>query len=298
MAKLELVKVDTDTAKIYNPKNSFVFKLTFNNQEYLNDDVEFEIIYFGDAYSDNHDQKICHNVIGPLEAGKLYFELETSPIDLTKIPIKTLFGLTTILIVGKFKGEQFIRIGFVVDVRYPGINSEKLVDSDDVAITGDVEDDEGYEDEEMAEEDSSDNDIVEDEDSEDEEVEIMDDEELDEYEEDEGYNAECDEKGSSADEELEDALAEAIMPTKKRESIPLETPIVPGKDEFEYKGFAMKQSLIELTLLDKPIIHVFDIDWGTSNKPQGDIAESSENEDNASDFKRDSEQTVKKTKTQ
>lgn len=305
MARLELVKVETDTAKVYSPKNSFVFKLTFNNQEYLNEDVEFEVIYFGDAYSDNHDQKICHNVIGPLEAGKLYFELETSAIDLTKIPIKTLFGLTTILIVGKFKGEQFIRIGFVVDVRYPGISSEKLVDSDDAATNGDAEEDEEgeYEEEETVEENGSDDEgIVENEDSDEEdieeEVEIMDDEELDEYEEDEGYNAGDDEEGSNADENLENALAEAIMPTKKREPIPLETPIAPEKDEFEYKGFSMKQSQIELTLLDKPIIHVFDIDWGTSSKNQDEIAESSENEDNASDLKRDSEQAVKKSKTQ
>lgn len=316
MSRLELVKVETDTTKIYNPKDKFVFKLTFNNQELLEDDVEFEVLYFGDAYSDNHDQKLCHNVIGPLEAGKLCFELETSPIDLTKIPIKTLFGLTTILIVGKFKGEQFIRIGYVVDVRYPGIAAEKLIDNDDSGyeeeeeIEGeedncdeceqgdDEEVDEGYDDEEIELMDDDELDEEEGDDQEDNEDAQNEVEEGDEIDEDEGDDQEDDEEAAV---QLEDALAESLMPGSKRKAIPLETSIVSGKDEFEYKGFTLKQSSIELTLLDKPIIHVFEIDWGTTaNINQDEFVGSSEEDEIPDSFNNEEkgENNNKKVKLQ
>ena len=157
MSKLELISVETDVKKTYKVGDKFNFKLTFDNQSLIKDDVEFKITYFGDSYSDSHDQKIGHNVIGPLPEGKQFFQLETTPIDITKIPIKTLFGLTTILIVGEYKEQQFIRIGYVVDVRYPGIETDNLVDSEDKALA-DIDN------------------------AEEEEIEIMDDEELSEDE--------------------------------------------------------------------------------------------------------------------
>lgn len=307
MAKLEFLKVETDTGKIYKPKDSFSFKLTFNNQEPLDEDVEFEVFYFGDTYTDNHDQKLCHNIIGPLDAGKLCFELETSPIDLTKIPIKTLFGLTTILILGKFKGEQFIRIGYVVNVNYPEIEAKKLMDSDDKPLNGDEEDEE---DEEYVEDESEDGDSGENEESEEsdntdnsksqendnsdnsdeDEIEVMDDEELDEYEKEEGGSLEESKEGEN--QELADALADALMPSNKREPIPLETPIVLDQDEFEFKGFSMKQSQIEMELLERPIVQVFDIEWDTGNK--NEVVESSESEESGSED--DESHSVKKAK--
>ncbi|KAM0679845.1 ASF1 anti-silencing function 1 [Glugoides intestinalis] len=307
MAKLELIKVETDTKKTYKPTDSFVFKLTFNNQEHMSEDVEFEVLYFGDAYSENHDQKIGYNVIGPLDAGKLCFELETTPIDLTKIPIKTLFGLTTVLIVGKFRGEQFIRIGYVVDVRYPGIESKQLLDSEEDDFEGEEDDFEG---EEELDENADDEEISEEEDD----IELMDDKELEEEEE---YSqccsnencscenaAQCCQEGNSCCKEnedensmagnIEDMLADALMPNANRKPIPLVTPIVSGKDEFEYKDNTMYQSKIEMTFLDKPIIHVFDIEWDTCDKNQQAI-QSSESDDSCCE-KRNDEENSKKQK--
>lgn len=315
MNKLEFLKVETDTTKIYNPHEKFTFKLVFNNQNLINDDLEFEVFYFGDAYSENHDQKICHNVIGPLEAGKLSFELETNPIDLTKIPIKTLFGLTTILIVGKFHGEQFIRIGYVLDVKHHGIDSEKLIEVDEQPI--EEEDDEG---EDESVEESS-------EEGEDDSIEIDDGEECSDEEceneeccDEECENGECCEEESEVngcnvsgccggeceeDEEcdaeelgLENAIADALLP--KRAPIPLETPIVAGQDEFEYKGMKLYQSKIEMTLLDKPIIQVYEIDWNMGEKNDNeDIVESSENETNhESCDKKECEPSMKKQKVE
>lgn len=334
MTQFELKKVTTDTSRVYSPNDKFVFNLTFNNKSEINDDVEFEITYFGDAYSDNHDQRICHNVIGPLQEGMLSFDLETTPIDLTKIPIKTLFGLTTILIIGKFKSEQFIRIGYVVNVEYPGVETEKLQDSDDKPIEEeDMEDVEDAEDEEGSGEESD--------------IEIMDDEELENDEEsaneegsddepccsnencdnpecgveqedensqeeeepccsdencdnsqcgiEEEYccsNENCDDPQCGVENSLEKALASVLMPKNTRKPIPLETPIVAGVDDFVYKDIQMKQSLIKLTLLENPIVHVFDIDWTKGENPEGEnFKESSE-----SNYESEEEQTLKKSK--
>jgi len=306
MPKLELLKSEIDTTKVYHPKDNFLFKLTFNNQEPLDDDVEFEVIHYGDSWSDDHDQKLCHNIIGPLDAGKLYFELDTAPIDLTKVPVKTLFGLTSLVIVGKFRGMQFIRIGYVVDVRYPGIETEKLADSEDEAGE-ETEEDESVESESGDEEEIVDDGEVDDEDEEvdGEEVELddeevdgeeveLDDEEIDdndiEIDDEEDDDIEV---GNDGEVELHDSLAEAIFPTSLHRSIPLETPITADKDEFEYKGYSMKKSLIEMSLLDKPIVHVFDIDWEANEGK--DMAESTDSKEEEAG---EAETGIKKVKTQ
>lgn len=289
MSQFELKKVTTDTEKIYKPSDNFVFNLTFNCKSAIDDDVEFEIAYIGDAYSDSHDQRICHNVIGPLQEGLLSFDLETTPIDLTKIPIKTLFGITTILIVGKFRGKEFIRIGYVINVEYPGIEADKLQDSDDKPLG---------EDEEIEAEVEENSEEVSDED-----VEILEDEDLDEepccsdencdnsqcgIEEEEECDEDdecCDENGECCNEYggLEDALANVLMPKNNRKPIPLVTPIVAGQDDFVYRDIKMKQSLIKLTLLKDPMVYVFDIDWAKSQNPEGEnFKESSEDEEPAS----------------
>lgn len=301
MAKLDLLKVEAKSPKVCKPTEKLEFELTFNNQAYLPDDVEFEVIYMGDTYNEKRDQKLCENIIGPLEAGKLSFKLETDPIDLTKIPIKTLFGLTTILIVGKYHEQQFIRIGYVVDVKHNGVDSEKLIDQD-----------------QQSEEDEDEIEESDDEGAEDEDIEIIDDEELEDDNEEgcgddeccddeccddeccddeccgdeccddeeccgecSGEEDECCQEGElNLGESLEKALGDALMP-KNRPEIPLETPIEAGKDDFEYKGLALKQSKIELHFLEKPIIQVFEIDWcnETSEKSIHDSSENNSNHD-------------------
>lgn len=316
MAKLTLVQVKTDTSKVYNPSDKFNFELIINSSGPINEDVVFEVFYFGDAYSDDHDQKICHNIIGPLEAGKQSFELETSPIDLTKIPIKTLFGLTTILIVGKFRGEQFIRIGYVVNVSYPGVDDAKLLDveedSEGIEMQDDEEDDddddyEDLEDDEdnkgNAEEDGTEVNAEDDEtgvNAEDkitEELESSGEKDADNAEDLDTEEDECDEH-SSCDHNIEEALAEALMPNSNRKPIPLATPILPDQDDFFYKKLQMpmKKSKIELTLLENPIIHTFDIEWdGEADNEESEDAQciSSENENNIVE-----EPEFKRTKTE
>lgn len=332
MSQFELKKIATDTKRTYSPADKIKFTLTFNNKSEINDDAEFEIYYFGDTYGEDNDQRIGHNVIGPLPEGSLTFDLETTSIDLTKIPIKALFGLTSILIVGKYKGEQFIRIGYVVHVTYPGVAKEVLQDSDDKPLE-ENEEEEIDNDEEIDQEEGS-------QEEDDSGIEIMEDEEIDQEEgsqeiegeeengaeegaEDETPDGDskdgsqeeetekcedcgdddckcegdesCDEKCEECNCEdcdcgdecedceegeginLEDAIANALAPKHKRSPTPFETPIQAGVDEFIYKGINMKQSLIQMSLTDKPLVQVIEIDWNSKEqeKESEQIQESS-----------------------
>lgn len=298
--KLEVIEVDINVNKTYNVTDQLSFKLTLDCKSLIEDDVEFEVIYFGDAVTDQNDQRIGYNAIGPLQPGKQYFELETSPIDLTKVPIKTLFGLTTILIVGKYHGQQFIRIGYVVNVKYPGVDSDKLLDSDDVPLNegdgleGDEEEeievmeDEELDDEEGDDEEEGENEEGSEEEGDDEEDDsgLVDDVNSGEYDE-EAHGDEFGE-GCHHKEELGENLIFSILGSKNNQvPIPCETPIVEGIDEFEYKDIKMKQSCIELELIQKPIIHVYEIDWLKGGKAENDeLVESSEENSSGSNIKK------------
>jgi len=306
MSLVELESIEVDSKKAYAVKDSVDFKITLNVHEDLEEDIEFEIKYFGDAYSEAYDQTICKTMVGPLEAGKQFFHLETEPIDITKLPIKILFGVTTMLIMARYKSQEFMRIGYILSVSHKGVDCERLMESseneelegeeneelegeeseEDVEVMGDEELD-GEENEE-SEDDSEDG-------SEDAESEDDDDENLVTSDDDDECSQEgeccheggcCHEGECSHEEECDDGhdvpqIGEFINRalTTNRKPIPLETPIVADKDDFEYKGIQMKQSKIVLELLEKPIIHLYEIAWkSTSEKgpKEGEVVESSE----------------------
>lgn len=290
MSQFEVKKISIDTEKVYKPEDKLVFNLVVNNKSEIKDCVEFTTTYLCDSY---FDQQIGNNVVGPLQEGSLSFDLETSPIDLTKIPIKKLFGLTAILISGKFNGKEFVRIGYVVNVTYPGVETATTQDSDETPLNEeemeegieedmeddgeeDIEEEDGLE-EEIEEEDGlediDEEELNEDEELSDETLEIIEDEELDECE---------DENCKEYDDLLEESLANAFLNTNaKNEPIPLETTIVNDKDEFEFKGQTLLKSKIQMSLMKEPIIHVYDISWSGNEavEDENEIQESSSKED-------------------
>lgn len=295
MSKVEFVSIDTDSKKKYSSTSPIAFTLTLNCLEPTEDDLEFEIWYFGDTYSENHNQRIGHYLIDPLERGKQFFKIETTPIDLTRIPIKTLFGLTAILIVGKYRNQQFLRIGYVVNVSYPGISEEQLADSDDKQILGEsneeeieIMDDDELDNEEEEEED--DDDEEEDDDDEEEEEEEGDDKSCEEEEEkndtEEGDQAEEDEE-NDGNMDLASMISPVLSGNHNRPPTPLETPIVADQDEFTYKGHVMRKDRIEMALMEKPIVHLYDIEWSESKNDENIVESSSDEEPVTKKFKED-----------
>ena len=102
----------------------------------------------------------------------------------------------------------------------------------------------------------------------------------------EGSDECCNEEELNLGDALEKALTGALMP-KKRADIPFETPIVAGNDDFEYNGLALKQSMIEMHFLEKPIIQVFEIEWG--NESDQEVIEESTDSNEVSNKKQKTE---------
>ncbi|CAI8052452.1 Histone chaperone asf1b-A [Geodia barretti] len=72
MAKVQLANVtvlDNPTAFM----NPFQFEITFDCQEDLADDLEWQIVYVGSASSEAYDQTLDSVLVGPVPAGKHRF---------------------------------------------------------------------------------------------------------------------------------------------------------------------------------------------------------------------------------
>ncbi|KAM0676426.1 ASF1 anti-silencing function 1 [Gurleya vavrai] len=101
------------------------FSVILDNHNLLSE-VEFKIIYTGSPDTNNHDQIICHEYIGPVPIGRVSFDLLTNIIDINEIPVKNLFGVTSVVIIGKYNDKEFLRIGYFVKIEYEDIETEKL----------------------------------------------------------------------------------------------------------------------------------------------------------------------------
>lgn len=294
------ISVDVDTTKTYHYTDPITFAVTVDCTAPVQDDILFRVVYIGDTYSDAYDQVLAEATVGPLAEGRQAFQLCTVPIDLTRIPIRRLFGLSSLMVVANCRDQEFFRLGYIVSVTYPGLSDEDLQDSEDRKPIDMGEEEEGEEsvevmaDEELEEEDGAEEAGV----AEEEEEEAEDGEEVDEEEgegesDEEGVDAS--EEGESvadgSEEECSEATEEESSLSERskqiqsaltsafshREPIPLETPIKADEEGFEYRGQKLEKAKIELLLMDKPIGHVREIEWG-GDKENGLVESSSEDD--------------------
>ncbi|EDQ87618.1 uncharacterized protein MONBRDRAFT_33278 [Monosiga brevicollis MX1] len=94
------------------------FEITFESQTELPDDTEWKIIYVGSAESESFDQELDSVLVGPVPQGSLKFVFQVDAPDPAKIPHNELLGVTVVLITGAYRGQEFIRIGYYVNVEY------------------------------------------------------------------------------------------------------------------------------------------------------------------------------------
>lgn len=89
------------------------------------EEAEFIVVYGGSPNTDAYDQIISNNIIGPIPRGLVKFDLECL-IDFSAIPLRHLFGVTSIVVIGKYNEQEFLRIGYFAKVEYPDISIEEL----------------------------------------------------------------------------------------------------------------------------------------------------------------------------
>lgn len=274
--KLKSVEVDSTTKKLVDPLK-FNFRFACSNE--IKSGVEFTVLYNMDVHSDENDQVLGEVEIAPIPKGKIEFSIDADAPDVSKIPLNDIFGLTSILIIGRYKGQQFIRIGYIVDVGYPGIPSSKLIKNDIEEPSEEIED--GEEDEEDVEENSesiegSDESsyVVKDEDENAEEaeprtfmeaVEDVADEGKERIFESEGREEEENEKvGSDSYSEINRELNKSV-----EEEVEVSNG---GEDVFDYCGYKIDKKQIEMKLMDPPVVNLFEIEWSeeTPDKEKSD----------------------------
>ncbi|ORD99242.1 ASF1 [Hepatospora eriocheir] len=238
------------------------FRISFKTKN-ITEEVDYSVIYFGDSNGTDNDQIISHGSIGPFEDDISVFEIDTDPIDLTKIPITKLFGMTSVILVFKYKETEFLRVGYFINVIHDSIPNSVLVDEEereedldeDVEIMKDDELDSSSEEEC---EESGEDEIVED------DMESLSNEENnDEFIEKESIEENVDKKEDQTNYEeifnempkkFKESILSAVMESFGNKKVPLETPITNDCDEFEYKGHKINKNEILFDILKEPYI--------------------------------------------
>lgn len=96
----------------------FAFGIEYECLYALKEDLEWKMIYVGSAESDVNDQVLDSVLVGPVLAGNYKFIFEGNAPNPSKIPADDLIGVTVVLLTCSYKGKEFIRIGYYVNVDY------------------------------------------------------------------------------------------------------------------------------------------------------------------------------------
>ncbi|KAM0671473.1 histone chaperone [Ordospora colligata] len=269
--KFKSIEVEETGKRLVDP---LTFKIQLACAEEIKSGVEFTVLYNMDVHSDKNDQVLSEIEVAPIPKGKVEFTIEADAPNVDLIPLNKLFGLTSILIVGKYKGQQFVRIGYIVDVSYPGIpsslleNNEQGDDSEEITEEEDVDEEDIDEDEDDIE-DEGDEDEDGSEDLEDSEGDKKTEETKTLIEEAEQRAIDGNKRlyGSEGEaEEMEEAVGSDSYSEINRElnmSVGEHSKKSNGEcsDVFEYCGYSIDKKLIEMKLMIPPVISSFEINW-------------------------------------
>lgn len=283
------------------------FDIILDSNKEMSDDIEFEIIYSVDPKSEKNDQKICSMLVGPIPMGKIGFSLETDCLNIDFIDQKHIFGVTSVIIIGKYNSQQFLRIGYIINVRYPGIPDSKLVyyeedlNEEDIEISQSDEEEEEIElsscaedenEEEQKDEDTkSSNDYI---DQSHEEVDLNTRKDEDILEKTSQEKSESNNKkhGIEALNECVKRSKHPVHPKSPEKNTLEQVPKInlseiqnnvennvfceDEKNQILVNNLYLDKTKIEIEFMEPPVITIFEIDWDTEQKQ--DFSNSAESE--------------------
>jgi histone chaperone ASF1 len=118
---MALVNV-TNVIVLNNPSNDirspFEFEITFECLQELQDDLEWKIIYVGNAEDSTQDQVLEEVMVGPVQVGICRFPLSSPAPDYSRIANEDLIGVTVLIISCSYVGQEFLKIGYYVANEY------------------------------------------------------------------------------------------------------------------------------------------------------------------------------------
>ncbi|OQS53994.1 ASF1 [Ecytonucleospora hepatopenaei] len=228
----EISEIEFDTTKVYKYNDILDFKIKLKAHEEIKDDILVKIVYFGTYGTVEDEQVLGSAVVGPFTEGEFEVDVTSETgIALHKIPIKSLFGLSTVMLSFSLNGYELVRYAFIVNVEYPGIKQENLV-CEEAA-------------EDLNEEESEEESVLDSRDS----ADMVDVAEESEEAKEDSENKEHKNKTEPEEEKTEgdeDSLGNSFTPIKESES------------EFTWKEKTFDKNKIEFKFMARPIVHVFD----------------------------------------
>ncbi|KCZ77501.1 hypothetical protein H311_01482, partial [Anncaliia algerae PRA109] len=112
-------------------KDQMSFSVVLESEE-LKGDLDFEISYSVDPHTEKFDQTISKLSVGPIPKGNIGFNIETNPVKIELLKPEYIFGITSVIIVGKYKSNPFMRVGYILEVTYPNIDNKYLIKEDEI----------------------------------------------------------------------------------------------------------------------------------------------------------------------
>ena len=110
-----------DVSVLNNPgtfTSPFQFEVTFECIQELQDDLEWKVVYVGNAEDNSGDQVLEEVMVGPVAMGINRFVLQADPPNPAMISNSDLIGVTVILISCAYMDHKFVQIGYYVNNEY------------------------------------------------------------------------------------------------------------------------------------------------------------------------------------
>ncbi|CAF3611237.1 unnamed protein product [Rotaria socialis] len=117
-----MVKVMISNVNVHNNPAKFLsnytFEIKFECLEQLTQELEFKLVYVGDAKEDKQDQVLDVVVIDAVAPGTYKFVFEAPPPDPKKLPNDSDVDVSVILLLALYRNQEFARVGYYVFTEY------------------------------------------------------------------------------------------------------------------------------------------------------------------------------------
>ena len=84
----------------------------------MEDDLEWKVMYVGQADNSTKDQVLDEILVGPVPVGINKFILQADAPDTSQIPESDILGVTVVLVTCSYREKEFVRIGYYVNNEY------------------------------------------------------------------------------------------------------------------------------------------------------------------------------------
>lgn len=124
LVTIKEIKITSVDSRIDDPLE---FKITFHCLKNFEDSLEWKVVYVGSPESESFDQTLGCIGVGPVPEGLNQFVFETKPPNIDLIQKEDVIGVTIILITCSYMKQEFLRVGYYVDVYFR--DKEKIEES-------------------------------------------------------------------------------------------------------------------------------------------------------------------------